>query len=115
MELIFAIMIGTLYATGVYMILRRSLVRMILGVVLIGQAANVLIFTAAGLRRAAPPFIHDGDTLPLSAADALPQALILTAIVIGFGVLAFTLILVRTAYTVAGKEDSDSLQDTDRT
>jgi len=113
MELIFAITIGVLFATGIYMMLRRSIVRLTLGIVLIGQAANLVIFTAAGLTKVAPPFIHDSTTLDPGAADALPQALILTAIVIGFGVLAFTLILIRTAYTLAGKEDTDTMRETD--
>lgn len=115
MELVFAITIGVLYAAGIYLILRRSIVRLILGIALLSQATNLLIFTASGLTRAAPPFIHEGTQLDPGAADALPQALILTAIVIAFGVLAFTLILVRTAYTVIGKEDTDAMRDTDQT
>lgn len=114
MELVIAIAIGSLYAAGAYLFLRRSIVKLILAIVLISQAANLVIFTSAGLTPGAAVFVADGEkTPPIGAADPLPQALILTAIVIGFGVLAFTVVMVQRADKVVGTEDLDAMKDTD--
>jgi multicomponent Na+:H+ antiporter subunit C len=105
-----AILIGCLYAAGIYMMLRRSLFKLILGLVLISHGANLLIFTAGGLTRAQPPIIPPGQSGPaVPSADPLPQALILTAIVIGFGVLAFALVLFHRSYQTIGSDESDEL------
>ncbi len=115
MELILAITIGVLYAAGAYLLLRRSILQLILGIVLLGQAANLLIFTAAGLRQGEPAFVPQGaQILDAASADPLPQALILTAIVIGFGVLAFTLVMAQRADKTIGTDDLDEMRDTDR-
>lgn len=96
MELLLAIVIGILYATGFYLLTRRSIVKLILGITMLGYGANLLIFTIGRISRAAAPIVpSDAKSLTGSFADPLPQALILTAIVIGFGVLAFTLVLFR--------------------
>ncbi|MGB1252080.1 MAG: Na+/H+ antiporter subunit C [Candidatus Promineifilaceae bacterium] len=98
MEFVLAIVIGVLYAVGLYLIMRRSLVKLILGIAMLGYGANLLIFTIGRITRDAPPIIPYGaKQLEAPFADPLPQALILTAIVIGFGVLAFTLVLLREA------------------
>lgn len=114
MILVLAIVIGCLYAAGVYMMLRRSVVKLIIGLALLSQGANLLIFVAAptgGPMRAAPPIIPAGFGSPPGAfADPLPQALILTAIVIGFGVVAFALVLFRKAYQTLGTEDVDQMR-----
>ena len=110
MTTILAIAIGLLYAGGTYMILRRSLFRLILGLVILSHATTLLIFTAGGLTRAQPPIIAPGETqLPAVAADPLPQALILTAIVINFGVLAFAVTLFRCGFLTLESDDVDSL------
>mgnify|MGYP000094313946 CR=1 FL=1 len=115
MHIVMALVIGGLYAAGLYLMLRRSIVKLILGLALLSNAANLLIFTAAGLRRARPPLI-EGDATRLIApyADPLPQALILTAIVIGFGVLAFAVVLVHRTWQSVGTDDLDGLNTTDR-
>lgn len=114
MATVLALVIGILYGTGLYLILRRSLVKLIFGLVILGHATHLLIFTAAGLTRARPPIIADeAQTLALTAADPLPQALILTAIVISFGILAFALVLIRRAYSVVGSDDVDQMRSTD--
>jgi multicomponent Na+:H+ antiporter subunit C len=98
MEFILAIAIGIFYAVGLYLLMRRSLVKIILGIGLLGYGSNLLIFTIGRVNRVTPPIIPKGATeLIAPFADPLPQALILTAIVIGFGVLAFTLVLLREA------------------
>ncbi len=115
MELLFAITAGVLFAAGVYMMLRRSIMKLLMGLVLIGHAANIAIFTAGGLTRARAAIIAgDATTLQSGTADPLPQALILTAIVISFGVLAFAMVLVSRAWSAVGNDDTDSFTETDR-
>jgi multicomponent Na+:H+ antiporter subunit C len=114
MVTVLAFLVGGLYAAGIYMLLRRSIVKLILGLVLISQAANLLIFTAAGLVRGRPPLVPEGGLTPSTVADPLPQALILTAIVISFGVLAFAMVLVERSYKTVGTDDLDQMKETDR-
>ncbi len=115
MEVLMAFVIGGLYAAGIYLLLRRSLVSVILGLAVLGNAANLLIFTAAGLTRGAAPVIPPEATgLAGAFADPLPQALILTAIVIGFGVLAFTAVLIHRVHQNIETDDLDALKNTDR-
>lgn len=114
METILAFVVGGLYAAGLYLMLRRSLVKLIIGLSLLSHAANLLLFTAGGLTRARPPLIPEDASRPIGPfADPLPQALILTAIVISFGVLAFTLVLGYRAYSTVGTDDLDAMQGTD--
>ncbi len=111
---VLAFVIGGLYAVGLYLMLRRNLAKLIIGLALLTNAANLLIFTVGGLTRARPPFIAPGDKLPDGPiADPLPQALILTAIVIGFGVLAFTMVLAYRAGQAVGSDDLDDMRTTD--
>lgn len=115
MAILLAVLIGCLYAAGIYLMLRRSLFKLIIGLVFLSHGANLLIFTSGGLTRAQPPIIPPGETqMPPHAADPLPQALILTAIVIGFGVLAFALVLFHRAYQTIGSDDSDDLKASDQ-
>lgn len=117
MILILAIAIGCLYAGGVYMMLRRSLFKLILGLVLLSHGANLLIFTSGMLRdvrRPHPPVIPiQAQSAPPGTADPLPQALILTAIVISFGVLAFALVLCHRTHLTTGSDDPDHLRVTE--
>ncbi len=114
MEPIMAIVVGLLFAASVYMMLRRSIVKLVIGLMLLSNAANLLIFTASGLTRGAPPLIPEGAMAPLGpVADPLPQALILTAIVIAFGVLAFAVVLIHRAYEIVQADDLDQMKETD--
>ncbi|MCG8587283.1 MAG: Na+/H+ antiporter subunit C [Pirellulales bacterium] len=113
MELILAIVVGALYAAGFFMILRRSLVKVIIGLALLGHAANMFLFTIGGLTRGKPPLLDDETPVDVdSFADPLPQALILTAIVIGFGLQAFALVLFKRVYQTVGSDDLDDLRST---
>jgi multicomponent Na+:H+ antiporter subunit C len=115
METTLAIVIGGLYAISFYLMLRRSMVKLIFGLMLFSQAVNLLIFTAAGLTRGQPPILPPGAmSVPEPYADPLPQALILTAIVIGFGILAFTLALARRAHIGLQTDDLDELGRSDQ-
>jgi multicomponent Na+:H+ antiporter subunit C len=114
MENLLAITIGAIFAFAFYLLLRRSMVKVILGVLLFGQGVNLLIFTASGLVRDHPPLLPaDGSLLVAPYADPLPQALILTAIVIGFGVAAFTLALMHRTHIATRTDDLDQLKESD--
>ena len=114
MTSLMALVVGVLYAAAIYMMLRRSIVKLVIGLVLLSNAANLLIFTSAGMTREAPPLIPYGALAPEGAvADPLAQALILTAIVIGFGVLAFAVVLIHRAYEIVQADDMDQMKDTD--
>jgi multicomponent Na+:H+ antiporter subunit C len=110
-----AILVGALYAAGFYLLLARSTIKLIFGLLLLSHAANLLIFTAGGLTRAVPPIVPvDGKVPPAGHADPLPQALILTAIVISFAVLAFAAVLVKRMYQLADTDDGDQLRTTEQ-
>ncbi len=114
MELLLALTVGILYAAGLYLLLRRSLVKVIVGLALLTNGANLPIFTAAGLVRGRPPLVEAGENVPQAPfADPVPQALILTAIVIGFGLQAFAMALAYRVYRESGSEDVDSLRTTE--
>jgi multicomponent Na+:H+ antiporter subunit C len=110
MELVLAIVAGSLYACGLYLMLRRRLAQLIIGLSLLANGTNVLIFAAAGVTRGQPPIIEDGAVATVAFADPVPQSLILTAIVIGFGVLAFALVLAHRVHESADSDDIDAIR-----
>lgn len=108
METILPILAGAIFAAGVYLLLRRSLILTIIGIILISNAVNLALFTLGRISTLNPPLIAAGSTEPLSPfANPLPQALILTAIVIGFGLLAFALALAWRTHKELGSVDQD--------
>lgn len=106
MEIMMSTLIAVLMAVSVWLILSRNLVKFLFGLVLISNVANLIIFTVGGLTVGAPPLITDS---PAEYANSLPQALVLTAIVIGFGLVSFTLILALKAYQALGTVDVDKM------
>jgi len=117
-NVLLAIAVGVLFGVGLYLMLRRSFVKLIIGLSLIGHAANLLIFTSGGLVRGAPPIIPDDATALAGApgqdfTDPLPPALILTAIVIGFAITAFAIVLIKRSYEEIGTDDLDRMRSTD--
>jgi multicomponent Na+:H+ antiporter subunit C len=115
MEVILAVVIGALYAAGLYMMMRRSFVKLVIGLSLLGYASSLLIFTVNGVTRGQPPLVQEGMTQPVQPfADPLPQALILTAIVIGFGVQAFALVLFKRTYQSTNTDDLDGIKSTEQ-
>ncbi len=110
MEIVLAVLVGLLFAAALYLMLRRSIVKLIIGLGFLGHAANLLIFTAGGLNRSAPLVSLQTNAVPEGSADPVPQALILTAIVIGFAVSAFAIVLVKRTAAVAGTDDVDALR-----
>lgn len=115
MQVVLAILVGALYAAGLYMLMRRSIFKMLLGLALLSHAANLLIFTAGGITRGEPALVQeDEETMSPTPADPLPQALILTAIVISFGVLAFAIVLVSRVHQIFHTDDIDDMTSTDQ-
>jgi multicomponent Na+:H+ antiporter subunit C len=105
-----AVLVAALIVGGLYLVLQRNLLRFVFGLLLLSGGVNVLIFTAGRLTRGSPPIIPAGATTPGSeVANALPQALILTAIVIGFGLTVFALVLLLRAYERLGTVHTDEL------
>ena len=116
MELVLAIFIGLLYACGVYLILRRSIVKVIMGVFVLSNATNLIIFLSGGIKRSGAGFIAEGAEMvdPATISDPLPQALILTAIVIGLGIAAYILALKYRYFEITETHDLDQLSKTDQ-
>jgi len=116
MELIIAIFIGFLYACGVYLLLRRSIVKLILGVFVLSNATNLIIFLSGGIKLSGISFIvEQAEAASLETmTDPLPQALILTAIVISMGISAYILALKYKYFEKTGTHDLDQLSKTDQ-
>ena len=98
------VIIGVLYAAGVYLLLDRSLTRVLLGFLLLGNATNLLLLSTGGAAGLAPIL---GYADPADMSDPLPQALILTAIVITFGVAAFVLAMIHRSWRLSHQERID--------
>lgn len=113
MEILLAILTGVLYTAGVYMILRRSIIKFIIGIIFMGNATNLLVFLSAGITSGKPAFVGNGVDSASIQTDPLPQALVLTAIVIGFGIVVYTMALKYKFFTTTGTDDLDQLKNTD--
>ncbi len=108
-SLVLVVVMAVLFACGVYLILERSMTRVLLGILLLGNAANLLILVVAGPPGTAPIVGGESDA---RMADPLPQALALTAIVITFAVSAFLLALIYRSWRLAQRDDvTDDLAD----
>jgi multisubunit Na+/H+ antiporter MnhC subunit len=98
-----------MFAAAIYLMLSGLLIKFVFGLALIGNAINLLLFTAGRLIHADPPLIAPGQsTISGPVANALPQALILTAIVIGFAMTTFILVLLHRTYSRTGTLDVDN-------
>lgn len=97
------LVMAVLYAAGIYLMLERSLTRVLFGFLLVGNATNLLILIVAGVPGKAP--IVDGETSAREMTDPLPEALVLTAIVITFGVSAFLLALIYRSWRLANRDE----------
>ena len=106
MNLITAIAIGTLFGAGIYQILRRNLIRAAIGLVLLANAVNLFLLTTGAYDGAAAAY----TTALEQTSDPLPQALVLTAIVISMGGFAFVLSLLYAISTRYKTSDSDQVK-----
>lgn len=102
-----ALVAGLLCACGLYLLLSRNLQRMAVGFLLLSNGVNLLVLTSAGLAPTPTSPILGADTRGSVLADPLPQAFILTAIVIGLGMAAFLLALSQSLYSASGRDDVD--------
>ena len=103
----YLLVIAVLFAVGAYLLMHRSLTRIILGIITIGNGVNVLI-VGTGSRRGEPPIVGAEGEI----TDPVPQALVLTAIVIGFALVSFVLALAWRNWTLTGDDEvEDDLED----
>ncbi|WNS74781.1 Na(+)/H(+) antiporter subunit C [Bacillus sp. DTU_2020_1000418_1_SI_GHA_SEK_038] len=110
MEIVMSIVIGVLFMSATYLMLSKSLLRIIVGTGLLSHGAHLLILTMGGLKRGTVPLLGEEAS---SYTDPIPQALILTAIVISFGVTAFFLVLAYRAYKELGTDNMERLRGTE--
>ncbi len=103
MELLLATAIGLLAAAGSYLCLRARTFPVVLGITFLSYAVNLFIFVAGGVRIEQPPIVGAA----VAMTDPLPQALVLTAIVIGFGMTAYLVVLAMRAYATSGSDHVD--------
>ncbi len=102
-----SIVIGFLFTVAVYLMLSKSLLRIIIGTGLLSHGVNLLVITMGGLKRGAPPLLGEHAK---NYVDPLPQALILTAIVISFGVTSLFLVMAYRSYQELGTDNMDRLR-----
>lgn len=111
MEILMAFLVGGLTTVGVYLMLRPHLIQFLIGFLVLGNAANLLIFTSGRLGSQFPPLVQPDGTVLEPIANPLPQALILTAIVIGFALAAFGIVLFFRAQQVLHTLNAEALSE----
>jgi multicomponent Na+:H+ antiporter subunit C len=111
MTVLSAFLVAVLFGCGVYLMLSRNVQRLVLGFIVLSNGVNLMVLTAAGLPAdAAPPLVASADAAAAGVfADPLPQAFILTAIVIGLAITAFLLAMAARTYREAGTDDLETL------
>ena len=110
MDYAVAALVGVFMTAAIFLLLSRSVIRMLLGLALLGNGINLLIFVAGRLTRVSPPIAPGGILAPVQGANPLPQALILTAIVIGFAMFSFLLVLAYRAYQTLEADDTNEMR-----
>jgi len=111
MILMLSLGLAVIVAASVLLILSRDMPRLVIGLAMLGSVANLVVFLAGRPGSLVPPIIAAGaSSLPEAAANPLPQALALTAIVIGFALLCFALVLIARLARHDPREDADALQ-----
>ncbi|WP_042146054.1 Na(+)/H(+) antiporter subunit C [Paucisalibacillus sp. EB02] len=105
MEYIILLLAGVLFATAIYNLLQKQLLRIIIGTVLLSHGAHLVLLTMGKLKRGQPPILDENVT---SYTDPLPQALILTSIVISFGITSLLLVL---SYRTAKENNTDNMEE----
>ncbi|PTM49309.1 NADH-quinone oxidoreductase subunit K [Phreatobacter oligotrophus] len=111
MEPIFAIAFGVMIAAAAYMVMSRNVLRVALGFLVMSNAANLAIFIAGRMGTTVPPLIASGQSSIESSANPLPQALVLTAIVISFALAAFTMVLFESAHRRLNTLDTERMRE----
>ncbi len=111
MEPVFALAFGVMVAVAAYLLMSRNVLRVVLGLLVLGNATNLSIFLAGRMGSRTPPLVAAGETALVGGANPLPQALILTAIVISFSLVAFTTVLFESAHRRLGTVDTDAMRE----
>lgn len=111
MEPVFAVVFGVMMAVAAYLLMSRNVLRIVLGLLVLGNAANLSIFIAGRMESRVPPLVAATETVMTGGANPLPQALILTAIVISFALVAFTVVLFQSAHSRLGTLDADAMRE----
>ncbi|HJR66194.1 MAG TPA: NADH-quinone oxidoreductase subunit K [Gemmatimonadaceae bacterium] len=114
MSALYAVLAASLFGCALYMILSRNLVRLLLGLSLLATAVNIMLFLAGHLRSVQPPLIPEGADTLHDSADPVPQALILTAIVIGFALTVVLSALSLRAYRAQGTLNTEQIRAAER-
>ncbi|MCP8884291.1 Na+/H+ antiporter subunit C [Devosia sp. XJ19-1] len=111
MDYVLAALVGLFITIGTYLLLSRSVIRMLIGMTIFGNGVNLLIFTAGRVTQEIAAIVPPGLDVPEGPiANPLPQALILTAIVIGFSMFAFLLVLAFRAYQSLDADNTDTMR-----
>ena len=111
MDYVLAALVGIFIASGVYLLLSRSVIRMLIGMTIFGNGVNLLILVSGRVMREIAPIVPPGLDAPAGPiANPLPQALILTAIVIGFSMFSFLLVLALRAYQTLDADNTDTMR-----
>ena len=111
MEVVLAIAIGILAGSGVWLILRPRTFQVLIGLALLSYAVNLFIFAMGGLHPGHAPILQDGARATLeNMTDPIPQALVLTAIVIGFATSALFLVLLMASHGLSGTDHVDGVE-----
>jgi len=105
MEFVILPVIASLFISGIYLVLDRTLLRVVLGLGLLSNGTNLFLLASGGLEPGLPPILGGHDQAAVAVVDPLPQALILTAIVISFGVTALLLTVSYRTYERVGSDD----------
>ncbi len=111
MEAVMTLLVGLFFVVAIYLFLSKQIIRILLGVAILSNAVNLLIFTSGRLTREVPPILPaDGSAADTFIANPLPQALILTAIVISFSFFAFLLVLGYRAYQELQTDNTEEMR-----
>ncbi|MEX3008065.1 Na+/H+ antiporter subunit C [Hoeflea sp. TYP-13] len=111
MEALMTLLVGVFFAVAIYLFLSKHIIRILLGAAILSNAVNLLIFTSGRLTREIPPILSGDSTVTgMVTANPLPQALILTAIVISFSFFAFLLVLAYRAYQELETDDTEEMR-----
>lgn len=110
MEIFITLIAGVLFTTATYLILSKTLLRIIIGLSLFSHGVHLMLMAINGLKKGAAPLLGEGAT---SYTDPIPQGLILTSIVISFALTAFALVLGYRSYQELGTDDMEKLRGRD--
>lgn len=111
METVFSLVVFIMMSVSVYLILSRNILRVIIGFLVFSNGVNLVIFLSGRLASTVAPVVPEGELVLNNSANPLPQALLLTAIVISFALAAFATVLFDAAQRKLGTLDSDAMRE----